>query len=56
MNPIDEYKLNITRRYFFQQGSHVLGSAALMSLMAGDRLLGATDAGTFEGRSHQNDR
>jgi hypothetical protein len=29
----DEFKRNITRRYFFAQGSHVLGTAALASLM-----------------------
>ena len=32
MHPIDEHKLAMTRRYFFQQGSHALGWAALASL------------------------
>ena len=35
MNPISELKTNITRRYFFQQGSHAIGWAALASLMGG---------------------
>jgi len=33
MNPLSELKTNITRRYFFQQGSHALGWAALGSVM-----------------------
>src|SRR5690348_15556008 len=33
MTPADELKTNITRRYFFQQGSHALGWAALGSLL-----------------------
>src|SRR5688572_16091695 len=33
MHPFDEYKSAISRRYFFQQGSHALGWAALASLM-----------------------
>jgi hypothetical protein len=33
MNPIQEYQLNLTRRHFFQQGSHLLGGAALAALM-----------------------
>jgi hypothetical protein len=32
MNPFDQFKLNTTRRFFFQAGSHVLGTAALASL------------------------
>src|SRR5690242_20084331 len=35
MNPVSELKNNITRRYFFQQGSHALGWAALSSLAGG---------------------
>jgi hypothetical protein len=42
MNLFDEFKLNLTRRHFFQAGSHVLGTAALASLM-GDKLAGAAD-------------
>jgi hypothetical protein len=35
MNLLNEFKQNITRRHFFGQGSHLLGTAALASL-AGD--------------------
>ena len=41
MSFFNEFKQNITRRHFFAQGSHVLGQAALASLM-GDALLGAS--------------
>jgi hypothetical protein len=44
MIPFSEFRTNITRRYFFQQGSHVLGGAALASLMGtapGGRARGA---------------
>ncbi len=40
---LDEFKRNITRRHFFSQGSHLLGTATLASLM-GDRVLGASSA------------
>ena len=33
MIPFQEFRQNITRRHFFQQGSHALGWAALSSLM-----------------------
>src|SRR5262245_57692102 len=33
MDPISDPRTNVTRRYFFQQGSHALGWAALSSLM-----------------------
>ncbi|MFO1093028.1 MAG: DUF1501 domain-containing protein [Planctomycetaceae bacterium] len=36
MISLNEFQQNITRRYFFSKGSHVLGGAALASLM-GDR-------------------
>jgi hypothetical protein len=36
MSSYNEFKQNITRRYFFSQGSHVLGWAALASLMGRD--------------------
>src|SRR4051812_40485900 len=42
MNPFEEFKLNVTRRHFFQAGSHVLGTAALASLM-GNSLAGAAE-------------
>jgi hypothetical protein len=56
MSPFDEYKQNITRRYFFQQGSHALGWAALSSLvgqraLAGDGA-GPSGEGTLEGLTH----
>ena len=49
MNLFDEYRQNITRRYFFSQGSHVLGTAALASLMSGavSQLAGANDTKTI---------
>ena len=34
-SPLDELGLNLTRRRFFEQGSHVLGGAALASLLPG---------------------
>ena len=33
MNLFQEYQRNVTRRYFFSQGSHALGWASLASLM-----------------------
>ena len=38
-----EFQQNITRRYFFSKGSHILGGAALASLM-GSRALANTTA------------
>jgi hypothetical protein len=32
MTPFHEFRQNITRRYFFETGSHILGSAALATL------------------------
>ena len=37
-SPLDELGLNLTRRRFFEQGSHVLGGAALASLLPGGLL------------------
>ncbi len=34
--PLDEIGLNLTRRRFFEQGSHLLGGAALAALAAGE--------------------
>ena len=50
MTFFDEFKRNITRRHFFAQGSHLLGTATLASLM-GDRVLGASaaSAGVYPG-------
>jgi hypothetical protein len=41
MNPLDLYQLNVTRRHFFQAGSHAIGAAALASLMGNQ--LGAAE-------------
>ena len=46
MNPFNQRGLKMTRRYFFKAGSHVLGGAALASLLgenasAGEKLQGA---------------
>jgi len=35
MNPLSEFTQNLTRRHFFQQGSHAVGWAALASLTGG---------------------
>jgi hypothetical protein len=35
-SPLDELGLNLTRRRFFEQGSHLLGGAALAALAAGE--------------------
>jgi hypothetical protein len=51
MNPFDQFKLNVTRRHFFQAGSHVVGTAALASLM-GSRLAAAEDQQKLAGLQH----
>ena len=43
MNLFEQYRQNITRRHFFSQGSNVLGTAALASLVGG-RLTGSASA------------
>ena len=43
----DEFKQNITRRYFFSRGSHVLGGAALASLMGGELPAAGGHPGAF---------
>jgi hypothetical protein len=43
MNPIEEYRNNVTRRHFFRQGGHAVGWAALASLLGRDQL-GAAEA------------
>src|SRR5262245_20015232 len=35
MNPLEEFRLNVTRRHFLTAGSHLLGTAALASLADG---------------------
>src|SRR5262245_17336356 len=53
MDLIREFQRNVTRRYFFSQGSHAVGWAALASLMGSDRRAGlataaeSTPANTF---------
>ena len=46
MNPIDEYKLQLTRRHFFGQAGLGLGSAALASLLMDDSAAGASKTGS----------
>ncbi len=48
MVPFDQFKQNITRRYFFSQGSHALGWAALSSLV-GSQAFAATNSASPEG-------
>ena len=43
MNLFEELKQNMTRRYFFSQGSNVMGTAALASLL-GQSAIGGVDA------------
>jgi hypothetical protein len=55
MNPEQEFIQAITRRHFFRQGSHVLGSAALASLLGTGHLAAGENAAaplTLAGRSH----
>lgn len=51
MNPFDQFKLNVTRRHFFQAGSNVLGTAALASLM-GNSLGAAEEKPELAGLQH----
>ena len=44
-SPLDELGLNLTRRRFFEQGSHLLGGVALASLAAQDAARGAAASG-----------
>ena len=48
MTFFEEFRRNITRRHFFAQGGHVLGTAALASLLGG-RTDAATGAGATTG-------
>lgn len=43
MNLLDNIRQNITRRHFFQQGSHLLGGAALASLASSSLAADAAD-------------
>jgi hypothetical protein len=42
LSPLDELGLNLTRRRFFERGSHMLGGAALATLLAEDAARGST--------------
>lgn len=44
MDLLQEYQRNVTRRHFFQTGSHAVGWAALASLMERDRVVSAAEA------------
>jgi len=52
MLPFSEFKTNITRRHFFAQGSHVLGGAALASLMAASPGGGQVQGAELVGKQH----
>jgi hypothetical protein len=52
MIPFSEFKTNITRRHFFAQGSHVLGGAALASLMGASPGGGAVHGAELVGKQH----
>src|SRR5262245_32579534 len=54
MDPRSEFKSTITRRYFFQQGSHALGGAALASLMANDSPASAAEVKSQPRKSLQH--
>jgi len=49
LSPLDALGLNLTRRRFFERGSHVLGGAALASLLAEDAARGNTGASPTTG-------
>ncbi len=51
MNPLHNYVQNLTRRHFFAAGSHLLGTAALASLL-GERARGADTTGTGQMPTH----
>ena len=44
MDLFQEYQRNVTRRYFFSQGSHAIGWASLASLMGKDGVVGSARA------------
>jgi len=52
MNLFDELKLDMTRRYFFSKGSHLLGTAALASLLGAPQRAdaGAAENSAFAGK------
>lgn len=50
MDPVQELRRNITRRYFFRQGSHAVGWAALSSLLAAETLRQPACGGQNDGK------
>ncbi|QDU31398.1 hypothetical protein ETAA8_65550 [Anatilimnocola aggregata] len=51
MHPLHQYQLNLTRRHFFQTGSHALGTAALATL-AGQSAAAAPNENKLAGLQH----
>ena len=51
MHPLHQYQLNLTRRHFFQAGSHALGTAALATL-AGKSAVAAPNENKPAGLQH----
>ena len=54
MNLFDNIRQNLTRRHFFQQGSHLLGGAALASLLGNSSTSLGADADKKEKPAHPN--
>ena len=55
MNLFQEYQRNITRRYFFSQGSHAVGWASLASLMGqASGFAGAAETNTAASQPKKN--
>src|SRR5262245_35598313 len=52
MHPLHDLKSNITRRYFFQQGSHALGWAALGSLLVSGKTASAAESSQSTARKN----
>jgi hypothetical protein len=43
MHPFSEFQQNLTRRHFFQRGSHLLGGASLATLLGGEKASAAEE-------------
>jgi hypothetical protein len=52
MNLFDDFRQNITRRYFFKAGSHAVGWAALASLLGADGARGERSIGNGAASPH----
>lgn len=52
MSLFEDFRRNMTRRYFFSQGSNVLGYASLATLLGQQGLLANTATETGAGRTH----